>query len=251
VLRTQELGETDLIVSLLAEHHGRVRGVARAARKSRKRFGGVLEPLTRVHATWVEKEGRELHRLDAMDSVRSFAAMQADPALQAVCAVLAEVTEAFCREGQPEERGFKLLGAVLEALEGGASVMSMVRYFEYWTLWLHGLLPDLSSCARCSAPLPANETKRVVQRMGILCRECLAGSGLPGLALSEEAARFLDAARRNPPRGMPAGNDAVRAGGALEALLRGTLESFAERPFRTYRHLRASEVAPRGKGNQR
>ena len=58
VLTTREIGETDLIVSLLAERRGKVRGVARGARKSRKRFGGLLEPMTRVRAVWVEKEVR-------------------------------------------------------------------------------------------------------------------------------------------------------------------------------------------------
>ena len=94
MLRTQELGDSDLIVSLVAREHGKLRGVARAARSSRRRFGGVLEPLTRVRVAWTEKVGRELHRIDSMDCVRSFSEMQADPARQAACAVLSEVSEA-------------------------------------------------------------------------------------------------------------------------------------------------------------
>ena len=77
VLRTQELGEADLIVTLLTEHHGQVRAVARSARRSRRRFGGVLEPMTRVRAAWTEREGRDLHGLDEIEARRSFAEMQA------------------------------------------------------------------------------------------------------------------------------------------------------------------------------
>jgi len=50
VLGTSELGEADLIVTLLSEQHGRVRGVAASARKSRRRFGGAVDPMTRVSA---------------------------------------------------------------------------------------------------------------------------------------------------------------------------------------------------------
>jgi DNA repair protein RecO (recombination protein O) len=238
-LRTQQLGETDLIVSLLAEQHGRVRGVARAARKSRRRFGGLLEPLTRVRATWSEKEGRELHRLDGLEGIRSFAAMQAEPVLQAACAVLAELSEAFARDAHSEGRTFKLLGAVLDALEHGAEPLAAVRYYEYWTLRLHGLLPELTICALCSAELPDKEPLRVVRRQGILCRTCQAAAGEAGQLLTREARRFLDSARSNPPSALPEGGAAVRPGGVLETLLLGTLESFAERPFRTYRHLSA------------
>jgi len=226
-------------VSLLAERNGRVRGVARAARKSRKRFGGLLEPLTRVRATWSEKEGRELHRLDALEGVRSFATMQAEPVLQAACAVLAELSEAYSRDGHSEGRSFKLLGAVLDALEHGAEPLAVVRYFEYWTLRLHGLMPELSTCSLCSAALPSAEPVRIVRRQGVLCRTCLAAAGEAGQLLTRPAREFLDSARRNPPSGLPESTAAVRPGGVLEALLLGTLESFAERLFRTYRHLSA------------
>jgi DNA repair protein RecO (recombination protein O) len=191
VLRTQQLGEADLIVSLLAEQHGRVRAVARAARKSRKRFGGLLEPLTRVGATWSEKEGRELHRLDALEAVRSFAPMQAEPVLQATCAVLAELSEAFARDGHSEGRTFRLLGAVLDSIENGAEPLTVVRYFEYWTLRLHGLMPELTTCSLCSAALPAAEPVRVVRRQGILCRTCQAAPARPASSSIQRGAVLL------------------------------------------------------------
>ena len=57
VIRTMTLGESDVLATLFTREEGKVRGVARAARRSRKRFGGALEPLTRVRALYAEKEG--------------------------------------------------------------------------------------------------------------------------------------------------------------------------------------------------
>jgi DNA repair protein RecO (recombination protein O) len=201
VLETLELGEADLIVTLLGREAGKVRAVAPGARRSRRRFGGALEPLTRVAAEWVEREARDLHRLESVDCLRSFAAMQADPELQATCAVLVELTRTFGSEGQAEPADFRLIGAVLEALERGGDPPTLLRYFEYWLLRIHGLLPDFAE-----------------QRFA-----------------AAERAALLQFATTPPAELTPLA--AARRGGTLECLLRGALEAFAERPFRSYRHL--------------
>lgn len=244
VLGTHELGEADLIVTLFAEQHGKVRGVARHARRSRRRFGGALEPLTQVCAAWSEKQGRELQRLERLECLRSFAALQSEPLGQAACAVLVELSAAFTHEGQADPQGFRLLGAVLAALDAGhGDPLVLVRYYEYWTLRLHGLLPELHACARCSRPLAESAAPWVAAGGGgLTCAACAAETGRRRLSASERA--FLEAAGRSAPGLMPSARQPARAGGALELLLRGALESYAERSFRSYRHLQAAAAAP-------
>jgi DNA repair protein RecO (recombination protein O) len=241
VLGTSELGEADLIVTLLAEHHGRVRGVGASARKSRRRFGGALQPMTRVAASWVEREGRDLHRIESLEPVRSFAAMQSDPACQAACAVLSEITAAIVRDEQPEAATFRLLGAVLEALEGGLHPWLAVRYAEYWTLKLHGVLPDLAHCCVCGEPFAASGLRIAVGGSGFLCKRCPKPQGAVVVRSGDLAA--LAAIDKSPPHALDLKKDVARPSGALEVLLRGTVEAFAERTFRSYRHLRAATVA--------
>src|SRR6202021_4099885 len=65
VLRTYPLREADLLVTLFTRLQGKVRGVARSAKKSKRRFGGALEPLTIVRAYYDVRERHELTRLDA------------------------------------------------------------------------------------------------------------------------------------------------------------------------------------------
>lgn len=238
MLGVSELGEADLIVTLLAEHHGRVRGVGASARKSRRRFGGALEPLTRVAASWVEKDGRELHRLETLEPLRSFAAMQSDPGRQAACAVLSEITSATIREEQPEAATFRLLGAVLEALEAGLHPWLAVRYAEYWTLKLHGVLPDLAHCAECGEPLPAAGLRWAAAGRGFLCARCPKIPGAVAFRAADLAA--LAAIDKSPPSALDLPKEIARPQGPLEVLLRGTLEAFAERSFRSYRHLRTA-----------
>ena len=238
VLGTSELGEADLIVTLLAEHQGRVRGVAASARKSRRRFGGALDPMTRVTASWVEREGRELHRIESLEPRRSFAAMQSDPARQAACAVLSEISGTVVREEQSDPKTFRLIGAVLEALERGLDPWAAVRYAEYWLLRIHGVLPDLDHCGVCGEPVDSGETRVAAGPGGIVCRRCPKPDGAIGLTADERAALAMIA--RVPPSELRVAPASVRPGGALEGILKGALQAFAERSFITYRHLRAA-----------
>src|SRR5258708_4720435 len=67
VLRSYPMREADLLVTLFTRSDGKVRGVARSAMKSKKRFGGALEPLTLVRVDWEERERDALTRIDSCD----------------------------------------------------------------------------------------------------------------------------------------------------------------------------------------
>ena len=237
VLRTQPLGDADLIVSFLARSYGCVHGVARSGRRSRKRFGGLLEPMTHVEATWSVKPGRDLHRIERLDPRRSYAAMQADPILQSVCAVMAEVGEAFGAEGAGDEREFRLFGAVLNALDAGGEALLLLRYFEFWTLRLHGLLGDPEECVSCGGSIKRGRARSFLPGNGFRCESCDRGSESSPTRLSRHEALWIDRLQCTPPDKLPPSRGVARPGGRLERLFRSGLEGFSERRFRSYRHV--------------
>jgi recombinational DNA repair protein (RecF pathway) len=152
--------------------------------------------------------------------------------------VLCEITAATVREEQPEHATFRLLGAVLTALEGGLHPWLAVRYAEYWTLKLHGVLPDLTHCSACGEPFPERGARWAVGGVGLLCRRCPKPERTVAFRSADLAA--LAAFDRHPPHALDIPLDVARPQGPLETLLRGSLEAFAERTFRSYRHLRAA-----------
>jgi DNA repair protein RecO (recombination protein O) len=239
VLRTQPLGDADLIVSFLARSHGCVRGVARSGRRSRKRFGGLLEPMTHVEATWSVKAGRDLHRIERLEARRSYAEMQADPGLQSVCAVMAEVGEAFGTEGAGDEREFRLFGAVLNALDAKGEALLLLRYFEFWMLRLHGLLGDPEECASCGHSIERGKARSFRPGEGFECERCERGSEASPMRLSRHEALWIDRLQHTPPENLPPSRGVARRGGRLERLFRNGLEGFSERRFKSYRHVHA------------
>ncbi len=153
VLRSYPLGESDRIVTFLTRGAGKMRGVAKGARRSRRRFGSNLELLSRVRLAYFEREGSDLARIESAELLESFYLLQEDPERGAVLACFAEIADAFAREQQEDEAFFRLLHATLRAVRDGVDLDWAGRYFEIWTLRLHGVLPSLRQCAACGSGL--------------------------------------------------------------------------------------------------
>jgi DNA repair protein RecO (recombination protein O) len=172
VLRSYPLGESDRIVTFLTRGAGKVRGVAKGARRSRRRFGSNLELLSRVRLAYFEREGSDLVRVESAELLESFYLLQEDPERGAVLACFAEIADAFAREQQEDEAFFRLLHATLRAVRDGVGLDWAGRYFEIWTLRLHGVLPSLRQCAACGSGL-LERGGRLDRRDGsVRCRRC-------------------------------------------------------------------------------
>src|SRR3954470_3651655 len=109
VLRTWPFEEADLLVSLLTREQGRIKGVARHAMRSRRRFGGALEPMTYVRARYAERPRQELVRLDAFEVVSSPLASRIDYTRVAALELVAEVVELAMPDGAPDDSVFRLV----------------------------------------------------------------------------------------------------------------------------------------------
>src|SRR3989475_9809900 len=108
-LRCYPLGGGDRVVSFLSRSPGRLRGVARGARRPKSRFGSTLEPLSHIRIWFYERETRDLVRINQCELIRSFLATQRDYAAGLGLAVISEGTEAGLPEQEPYRATFRLL----------------------------------------------------------------------------------------------------------------------------------------------
>ncbi len=148
VLRTYPLRESDLLVTLFTRMEGKVKGVARAAMKSRRRFGGALEPLTYVRAFYDDREGQELARLDSCEVIESPLASEVSYTRAVALAHVAELLDELMPDREASDAVFRLSLAVLQELRGPALWMPLT-YFELWMTRLMGFLPEFSECVVC------------------------------------------------------------------------------------------------------
>jgi len=193
VLRTYRYGEADRIVVFLTEDRGKKRGVAKNATSSRRRFGAALDPLTQGRVAYVEREHRELVRLDRIEPrytpMRAVAGFEpgAGAHVLGVAAYFAELLDEWAPDGSPNERVFRLGVAVGEALGRGGSVDALARYFEYWLLRLEGVYPALDVCPRCGQRALGRGAVLIAADRSFVCDDCAHG----GPRLSLEAMGFL------------------------------------------------------------
>ncbi len=170
VLRTYPLREADLLVTLFTRLEGKVRGVARAAKKSRKRFGGALEPLTFVRAFYEERERQELVRLDACEVLESPLASEVSYPRAAALAHVAELLDELLPERESDDAVFRLTLSVLGRLRG-PDVWLPITYFELWLTRLVGFLPDFTECVTCGRVLNGSRAYFHVLADGLMCAD--------------------------------------------------------------------------------
>jgi DNA repair protein RecO (recombination protein O) len=152
VLRTWPFHEADLLISLFTRDQGKVKGVARHAMKSRRRFGGALEPATHVRAHYTERPRQDLVRLDSFEILWSPLTAPVDYLRTAGLQLVVEVLEEAMPDLAPEDNIFRLALATLTAMQSG-SLWLPVTYFCLWMNRLMGWMPELGHCAACGLDL--------------------------------------------------------------------------------------------------
>ena len=168
VLRTYPLRESDLLVTLFTRVEGKVKGVARPAMKSRRRFGGALEPLTYVRVFYDDRERRDLARLDSCEVIESPMATEVSYARAAALAHVAELLDELMPDREASDAVFRLSLAVLQELRG-VSLWMALTYFELWMTRLMGFLPELSECLVCGNALDGSRAFYHALADGLVC----------------------------------------------------------------------------------
>ncbi len=205
ILEDSDLQEADRIVVFLTREEGKRRGVARGAKRRFSRFAGELQPLAKARIGWMEKEGRDLVRISAVELVRPVKALQQDLEGILLGATIAEQAALFAQEGEASDVLYRLLDATVEALDAGRDRNLVARYFESWLLRTAGIFPPPVECPLCGRELEGGAAI-LASGEGLICRDC-ARSAQGTIAVSAAAVTFwkrigrenIDAIAAKPP----------------------------------------------------
>jgi DNA repair protein RecO (recombination protein O) len=170
VLRTYPMREADLLVTLFTRLEGKVRGVARSAKKSKRRFGGALEPLTYVRAFYDVRERQELARLDACEVLESPLASEVGYARAVALGHIAELLDELLPEHEANDAIFRLTLSVLHVLTG-SEIWMPITYFDLWLTRLVGFLPELTECVVCGRNLNGSRAWFHALVDGLMCAD--------------------------------------------------------------------------------
>lgn len=173
VLRSGYLSDTDKLVTFYTEHHGKIKAVAKGARRIKSRFGAALEPLTHVSLIYFGKEHQELFRVSQCDILSFFQDVRASLASCFPALYFAELVDTLTREGHTDAGLYEFLLASLNALGPLQDANLLCRLFELRLLALLGYKPRLDECVRCRQIPQSAWVGFSYNRQGIFCERCL------------------------------------------------------------------------------
>lgn len=243
VLSRFDLGETDRIFTLLTRDRGKIRAIAKGARRPTSKLAPSLEYFTRCRL--ILSRGRDLDVITSVEVIeRPDALGERIDAFSHGCH-LAEVTNRLVPEGQDVPEVYRLLSVALGELEGPGEPWLLARWFEMALLALTGYRLDLYHCAGCGGDLLAEPNVLGVQSGGVLCPQCRSNDPA-GRVMSVNAQKLLRSLDRNGMNEIRRIAVEPALAAEIEGILSVYIRAIAERDFSSLRVLREiREAAPR------
>lgn len=199
VLDLHPFRERDVLVVLLTRGHGLRKVSARGARARLTRFGGALQTMNEIEATWYGREGEGLGSLREAKAKREFfPALEKDPAAAAVGAWIADHLRTFAPEHEEGALWWRLAVHLRDTLLDGGDPRLVAVYAELWVLRIAGIFPGLAACGRCGERLSPEVGDGEVRRDAagqFLCAACGLGGTIP---FGRDAGRALKALIERP-----------------------------------------------------
>jgi DNA repair protein RecO (recombination protein O) len=240
VLRAWPYGDADKVVCFLTESYGKLRGIAKGAKRSRKRFANSLEPCSVVTLRFQDRPNGALVFISSADLIFAFKTLDADLAKITLASYLVEITDGLVVERDSNVHIYQHLKTALMLLENGnACSLEFLTRYELKLLRLTGYEPALHGCKRCAAKCEQAAAWRwhfSLPEGGLFCSAC-APSSRETLPIGGMALRMLAGLQREDagytvseplPDGLPA--QVVRE---IRFLMQRLLQFHMEREIRS------------------
>jgi len=231
VLRHSDTGETDRSLVLYSRQLGRMRALAKGARKIASRKAGHIEPFTHVRLQLAKGRGTLL--VTQADTVDAYLPLRDDLELTSHAAYVIELLDRFTYEdetGHPPV--FRLLTDTLSRLASHMDPWTVIRYYEIRLLDHLGFRPRLFECANCGREIIAEDQFFSYHAGGVICPRC--GKGLPNInPISVDALKYLRHFQRSSYEGATRVRPALNVRNEAEKLMQGYFTYLLEKELNT------------------
>lgn len=198
-LKSRKWGDADRIVTFYTRDIGKIRGIARGARRQKSRLGAALEPLTICDLNMFEKSGDSLYRVSQVDLLEPFVLFRENLAQMAAAARMANVVGAVTPDGDPDPELFETLKQGLYSLTSSQDPELTALLFQIRLLGLTGFRPQTDHCAACGKTRLVGAPQFSPISGGLVCTTCALRQTYQCLPLSRGSLAFLQQALRLAP----------------------------------------------------
>jgi len=176
VIGRRAFGESDRLVDFYTRDHGKVRGIARSARRPRSRFGSALELFTLGELVFFDGGRSELVQVDHFDILRPFVGVREHLERLGLGAWTVEIVSRLCADRDPHPALFALLVRTISAMEQARRPSRVAVCFGLRAMDLLGHRPRLDRCVACGRLHPFPDAALDMTAGGLVCPACRAGA---------------------------------------------------------------------------
>ena len=231
VLRHQDYGEADRLLTIYTRQIGKTRVLAKGARKIASRKAGHIEPLTQVKLQLAK--GRDMFLITQADTVDAYLPLRDDLLLTSQALYILELLDRFTYVDDTENPStFRLLTDTLARLTAKDDPWLVTRYYEMRLLDYLGFRPQLLECVNCGREIKAEDQFFSYRAGGVICPRC--GQGLPHLKpISVETLKYFRHFQRSSYRDAARARPSADVQEEAESLMQGYFTYLLERELNT------------------
>jgi len=195
ILRRVEFGDYDLILTLFTLERGKISAIAKSAKKSTRRFGGILEIFSVLDVVCSSGKGGNLVILQEADLINSLADIRTDFNKTAYANYWSEIVNAWAENDAKQERLYRLLYYVLGQIDSGhvsSEILSILFLMRFASI--AGICPNLVRCSMCQLAVDSIREEHIsfdFPKGGVACRKCTENYSGNRLSLSKGTIKQL------------------------------------------------------------
>lgn len=191
VIRRSDFGEADRLLTLFSAERGKLRAIAKGARKPQSRKTGHVELFMR--SKFLVAEGRDLDIITQAEMIDAYPQLRDDLVRATYAAYVVELLDRFTVDDDPHADIYTLLLHTLESLSADGDVLLAARYYELRLLSLTGFQPRLFNCVACGEPVREEDQFFSADLGGLLGPACLDADprAKPVSAVTVKVMRYL------------------------------------------------------------
>jgi DNA repair protein RecO (recombination protein O) len=173
VLKVSDLGESDKIVTFYSKQAGKMAGIAKGAKRSKKRFSNKLEIFSCLEVIYDDRGRSGLVRIAEAELLTPFMGLREDYDRYVSGALACELIYYWSRDYDADKNIFNLLLWALQSIDRGRSPNMVQIFFQVKLYTLLGYKLHLSGCIKCKNSGPAGMPYVFHPgRHGLLCKSC-------------------------------------------------------------------------------
>ena len=173
VLKQFDLGESDRLITLYTRERGKLKAVARGARKGKKSRSGLVLPFSYHNFTLYQ--GKSLAKINHIESIAMNSKLREDLDYMAYASVVSEYVERAGLEDEADQALFSLLALILEKMAQAqkSELLFYLTVFKAKLLLLLGVKPEIENCTICGEKVDLKGTTPLsVEEGGSICKNC-------------------------------------------------------------------------------